>query len=316
MKKGCILLAALACSGSLLSQNPIIERAQSNTVTTISMDEIGKIKIVTPNDILAGDKFTAGVKLIPEGKKEKDIVKNNQILKDSYIYLGHTRFPASGNSGPLFLSESEIRNTPIKVTDPGGKTLFESIVPDLFNKPIPKSTGFKIPSHGVIGTPFRIYGNFDGNAQNTSCHIGGKPAEILAESPRQCIIEFPNDIKGATSITISENGIIITEQIGAVDMSISAGRMNLKRGESTYVDVVVTGLENLKENATLTVKNVSTAVVTMGGGNSQVITILPAAVSGTGNFNQRFNIQSLHKGTFSINIDLQLPEPGEIKNKE
>lgn len=309
MKKTTLLLAALFACIFVFAQRYGIEKKIGHAVTTVSMEEIGKINITTPLDILKNERFTAGVKISPEGKKEKDIEKNRSILSNSTIYLGDNSIPAAKGSGLITLTEKDIDNLPVRIIDNAGKTIYQATIPGLFTDPLPSFTSFKIPTHGLTASPVRILGPFDGNAANTKCTIGGKPAEIIAESPRQCIVQFPADVKGPTTITIDENGVSVTEKIGGVDFTVTAGRMNLKRGESTYIDILITGLENLSDNATLSVTNITTDVVMMIGGNAQVFTIPPSGISGTGTFDRRYTIQSLQTGNFSINIDLQLPQP-------
>lgn len=310
MKKTALILFVSTFSTLLFSQRHSIKKEVSHAVTTITMEDLGELRLVTPADIFAGDKFSAGIKMTPAGKKEKDIARNTGTLNNSTVYLGNNSFPVSQiNSGPITLTADEIRNLPVKIVDPGGKQLYQTFLPGLFTNPIPLSPDFKIPTHGLTGANFRVFGPFDGNSSTTKCMIGNQPAQIIAESPRQCIIEFPMNAKGPTTITIEENGVSITENISGVDFTITAGRMNLKRGESTYIDILITGLQNLPDNATLSIANITTNVVTMAGGNTQVITIPPSGITGAGQYSNRFNIQSLMTGDFSINIDLKLPEP-------
>ena len=309
MKQTTLLLLGIIASCLGFSQR-LTEKLKTHSVTTITADEIGKVRIITPNELLSKEIFSASVKIEPGGKKEKDIAKNTETLNKSILDLGGNSFPLSQiNSGPITLTEDFIKNLPIKITGPDGKILHQSILPGLFISPLGQSSTFQFPTHALVGSPFRIFGPFDGNSGTTKCTVGGKPAQIIAETPRQCIIEFPADAKGPTTITISENGVTVTENIGGVDFTVTAGRMNLKRGESTHLDVLITGLQNLKENATLSVTNVSTSVVTMVGGNVQVISIPPSGITGAGTYDKRYNIQSLQTGDFSININLDLPEP-------
>lgn len=309
MKKTTLLLTGILACCLGFSQR-YTERLKTHSVTTITAEEIGKVKLITPNELLSKEIFSASVKIEPAGKKEKDIAKNTEILNKSILDLGGNSFPLSQiNSGPITLTEDFIKNLPIKITGPDGKILHQSFLPDIFTSPLGESSTFQFPTHALVGSPFRVFGPFDGNSETTKCTVGGKPAQIIAETPRQCIIEFPAEIKGPTTITISENGISVSENIGGVDFTVTAGRMNLKRGESTHLDVLITGLQNLKDNATLSVTNVSTSVVTMIGGNVQVVSIPPSGITGAGTYDKRYNIQSLQTGDFSININLDLPEP-------
>ena len=299
----CALLAICCFLNSFTQKRP------GQIIIEAKILEVGKYDLTFPDDIRAGESFSFSSKIIAEGSKEKEINKNIAALNSNTISLGsHNIMP--GRSGvSLNLNDQELKNLLLTIKNTGGKNLYESPV-DLsaLLVPLNPSATFAIPTHAITGNAFRVIGPFDGDASNTKCTINNKQAVILAESPRQCIIEFPPDIKGPSTITITEGGKTITQNINGVDYSISAGRMNLLKGESTYIDVTISSLQNLKENATLSLENLTTGIVVMAGGNVQVIPILPESVSGAGAFYKRFTIQSLKTGTFAINVDLQLPD--------
>ena len=297
----CCISISLACN--LLAQK------HGELQVIVPVTTIGKYELSLPNDMRAGDMISGLLKSIPSGKKENEIAKNATSLSQNNILIGSHNFPGTTSAFNFMVTPEDIDNMKVKVNDPVGKLLSEIKI-DLPPYPNPViSKTFLIPSHAVTGNPLTIPGPFDGNSSNTTCKVNGQDVVIVAESPRQVVIQFPADVKGQTTILISDNGISTTEKIGGVDYTVGAGRLNLKRGESTHIDVSITGLENLKENATLRLNNLTTGVVVLAGGNQQAITILPADISGQGSFSKRFTVQSLMTGSFTINVDLDLPPP-------
>jgi hypothetical protein len=81
----------------------------------------------------------------------------------------------------------------------------------------------------------------------------------------------------------------------------------LQKGERTFIDVNITGLQNLPDTAVLTLVNLTSDVVTMLPVNNINIPLAPDSV-GSGTYTKRFNIQSLRTGSFIVNVDLDLPE--------
>ena len=285
------------------------QKAPHQILIEAKIIEVGKYDLYLPDDIRPGDLISFNSKIIADGDKPKEINKNLASLNSNTISLGSHNFMPGTSGQKLNLSAQEFKNLSLLVKNTAGKTLYEAPL-DLSNLTVPlrASSTFALPTHALAGGPFRVTGPFDGNAENTKCTINNKEAVILAESPRQCIIEFPKDVKGSATITITEGEKTITQNINGVDYTIAAGKMNLLKGESTYIDVKISNLQNLQENATLSLENLTTGVVVMAGGNVQVIPILPESVSGVGTFYKRFTIQSLKTGTFTINVDLQLPD--------
>jgi hypothetical protein len=152
-----------------------------------------------------------------------------------------------------------------------------------------------------------ITGSFDGDLSNTKCMVGGQAADVIAESPRNCTVAFPPNAKGEQITTIKENGKeTCNGKISGVDMTVSAGKLNLRRGEKTYVDVTVTGLQNLRDTAILSLNNLTADVVAMQPANSIVIPLAPDSI-GAGTYTRRFDIQSIKTGNFIVNVNLDLP---------
>jgi len=93
-------------------------------------------------------------------------------------------------------------------------------------------------------------------------------------------------------------------------MQITTGDLNLRKGQNTFIDVKLTGLQNLPDKAVLTIANVTPNVVTMTNGNLQVIPVWPPSDSAGGTFSVHCPAVSNTTGNFVVNINLDLPEPG------
>ena len=92
-------------------------------------------------------------------------------------------------------------------------------------------------------------------------------------------------------------------QIRTVNLDVSAPKTNLRKGESTSIHVVITGLENLKDTATLKLNNITPSTVTMQPSNNVVIFLAPDSV-GSGTFNRQFDVRSIATGDFVVMLIL------------
>jgi len=263
----------------------------------------GKIKIYLPDDIRSGETISGTVVLEPEGSTEK--IKNRSIAALQKYGLSYTE---DNGSVKLLSTRFTIlinqNNTTINVND-GNKLISNYNIP--IQKEDYKISSFVLPTHVLTQSAIRIHGPFDGNTSNTQCRVNGKEMEILAESPRQCIVLMPAAESKSHAVSIIENGKEIQKSIYAVNMNVSAGRLELQKGERTYVDVLVSGIQNLPASATLTVTNMTTGVVAMQGGEHQSIIISPDN-NPDNTYSKRFDIQSIKTGSFSVTVNLDLPE--------
>lgn len=275
-------------------------------VTTEYSVKEGKIKISLPDDMRAGETISGSVITEPEGRNEKEKERNLEQLQRYTLNVAGVITNLSGTGRHVFKIPSLPANPAAVLLDSRNNPVStQTLTPAVMVKPV---TGISLPTHALTGAPFRITGPFDGDMSNTRCRIDGKEMEILAESPRQSICNMPSTTSGPHKISVTENGNTTEKNIYAVDMQLSAGKLNLLKGEKTFVRVTITGLQNLPANATLTVTNITTGVVTMSGGETQVIPIPPAGVSGAGTFDKQFDLQSIKTGSFAVNVNLDLPE--------
>lgn len=287
--------------------------SQKGLTTAVFTLQQGKIIVYLPDDIRPGDHISGRVVAEPFGKNEKQTEKNRSGLKSYFLNLYKQAIPVENslNGFNLSIPAGIPQRCSIGLTGPAGIKTPTVDVPSFPETGLPSSpVDCTIPSHALAGAPMRITGPFDGDASNTRCTLENKALEILAESPRSCIVHYPLDAKGMNMVNVQESGKpSCGKKVSGVDLELKAGKLNLLRGEKTTLEVKVTGLQDLQDTARLMVTNASTQVITMTGGNNTTLTIPPKNVGSSGTYTQQFNIQSIQSGTYTVNAGIDLPEP-------
>lgn len=312
MKHNCLLLLLFFSLGL----EPVFSQtisSQKGLTTAVFNLPAGAIKVYLPDDIRPGETISGTVSAEPSGKNAKQLEKNLTELKKYTVSFNGQNFSVV-NANSHFSSVINSNTTAsrqlqlmmdIKTIE--GKVVEVHI---LNNSPKDVPAICAIPAHALTSSPFRITGPFDGNADNTRCSLDNRPLEILAESPRQCIVQYPNNITGIQNIQVTENGQQkCSKPVSSVNMDISTGKLNLIKGEKTFLKVQITGLRGLPDQAKLSLQNLTTDIVTMLPSNSFTVLLSPDSVR-SNMYEKSFNIQSIRNGNFSVNVDLDLPEAG------
>ncbi len=292
-----------------------VTRAQKITqekglTTAVFTTPSGNIKVYLPDDIRQGDVISGRVLAEPEGRNEKQLARNLAELVKYSIVLNGEKFTVENAAKTIRFTvpaDKPVQNSLnlLNVTNPVQQLTIPA-KPISEQKPVPAQC--IIPGHVVTGSPMTIPGPFDGNAANTQCSIGNQPATVLVESPRTCIVAFPANANGMQQTMVQENGQQpCSKTVSGVDMNVSAGKLNLTKGENTYIDVSITGLQNLQAPALLLLNNLTTDVVAMQPSNNITVPLVPDSVS-SGNFNRRFNVQSIRTGGFAVNVNLDFQD--------
>ncbi len=286
----------------------------------------GKIKVYLPDDIRQGDVISGTVTATPDGKNEKQLERNlSELIKYSIALYGVKLTIERATTIIRFMVPTDRpMQVAIELLSVGGTKSVQQLSiptrPVSEQKPAPAQCA--LPDHVLVGTHMMIPGPFDGNAANTQCSIGNQPATVIAESPRTCIVDFPQQANGMQATQVKEEGQQpCTKNVSGVQMDVSAGKLNLVKGEQTYIEVSITGLQSLQTPAMLLLSNLTTDVVAMLPSNTIAIPLLPDSVS-TGNFNRRFTIESSRTGGFVVNVKLDFqdimmtPMPEEPKKDD
>lgn len=260
----------------------------------------GKIRISLPSDMEAGDTISGTVIVEPAGKTEREKQKNADELNGYVIEVNTKHWPVSGGVMRFVIPPTLARPPDIILRDAKGNKVDSAPLPVA---PAPKTTttpSFVIPQLGQSGDPISITGPFDGDSSNTKVQVGGAPAKIVAESPRNVIIETPGTVVGPSKIAVDENGQQSTGNFRALKIDLTAPKTSLLRGESTELHVEVQGLEGITEPVPVQLQNQTPSNINLTGGNTQNIVIQPSQVTPGGTFNWSTNITGVSSGGFTI----------------
>lgn len=303
----CMMLFA-ACINSGFAQTV---SSQKGLTTAVFNLPAGIIKVYLPDDIRPGDMISGSVMAEPSGKSPKLSAKNLEELKKYTVefngqkisvYKVSKSFQCNINTGIQPQCTLNLMN------GSGVKTGLVNIQFINNVETQPATAQCKIPTHALTAAPLKVTGPFDGNSSNTNCTVGGQSCEVIAESPRQCVVSFPQTAKGNQTIELQENKQPkCFKKISGVELNVSVGKTNLLKGDKTYVNVEVIGLQNLPDTAKLTITNITTDVVVMLPVNAFVVPLTADNVS-NGTYLRRFEIQSLKTGNFIVNVNIDLPE--------
>ena len=273
-----------------------------NAVRTIILNAArGNIRISLPSDMAAGDTISGTVIAEPSGKDEKEKQKNADVLNGYVIEVNSKHFPVSGGVIQRFVIPPSLVKPPeIILLDPKGNKVSSA---PLQVRPAPNTTktpSFVIPQLGQSGNPISITGPFDGDSSNTKVQVGGVPAKVIAESPRNVIIETPGTVIGPSKIAVNENGQQSSGNFRALKIDLTAPKTSLLKGESTELHVEVQGLQGITEPVSVQLQNQTPSNINLTGGNTQNIVIQPSQVLASGIFNWSTNITGVSSGGFVI----------------
>lgn len=278
----------------------------SNGLITIETETpSGTVKVYLPKNFVDGKPVSGTIEVEPKGDKPKAKSKNAEKLKKYTIDIGgktvlisegkFTLVPTSEKFKLLLKDDKkqtvQAHNVGLTATSQPGEFAYPEGI---------KSTGTS-----------QIYGEFDGDTSNTEVKIAGQNCKVLAESPVQVLFEAPKLNGGPKQLQVTEN----KEQQAAVTVhmvsyALAVGKLNLKRGESTWFQATITGLSFIEKPVPFVVTNLTPGVVILEGGNFQRL-MIPKQDA---NYVKRWSIRSIKTGTFTISTELILPDtafPGQ-----
>ncbi len=295
--------------------------SQKGLTTAVFSTQYGNVKVYLPDDIMPGEVISGTVVAEPKGINARQIEKNLTEIKKFQLKLDDlnlqfekwTIVPDKPIEFNWLVNKDRTISCPVELYHPGAfkpqELTLKFIQPkaESMNDNRGSISGCIIPSHALTDAPCRITGNFDGDASNTKCSLNNQLLQVLAESPRQCQVQYPKNATGLQTMQVTENGQEkCSRQISGVNMQVTTGDLDLRKGQNTFIDVKLTGLQNLPDTALLTITNVTPNIVTMTNGNLQVFAIMFTDSEGV--WEVHCPAVSIATGNFSVNINLDLPE--------
>lgn len=292
-----------------------VKTSSKNGVTKVEFETPkGKIIITLPAKVHSGDIISGTVIAEPKGKNKKQINKNKKILKGYIIDLDNNKNESSKQEKIKWNIPDKINKSslPLLLKDLKGNVIGQADIP-LNTKKRENSTSqflddkkISIPSYVVVGEACIIRGVFDGNFINSSIKINGYDISILVESPEEIIFNPPTNFNGLAKIEISENNLNFESEINILELELGADKLDLKKGEQTFINIKVSGLKGLKENITMEIENLSNNI-NMSGGNLQQVMIDPYEDCINGICEYDVKVTALMDGDFSVKVSIKPP---------
>ena len=264
--------------------------------TTIFATPRGKIRVNLPDDMAAGDTLSGTVIAEPQGKDDKERAANQGELSGYVVEIEKQQASSTSRSLKLAIPVAS-SSTYLVLKDKQRKEVARIEVP-VFGQSPPVEE-FDLPTMGQQGRTVQVGGRFDGDFSTTNLKVGGEDLEVLAESPRRIVARNTSNKIGPTELVVGEQGRAARCEFRSLGLKLSAPKLDLLRGEQTTLTVAVLGLEGIKESVPLVLENQSAAIISMGGGNLERITVGPSQVEG-GTYTIERPLTGIQRGAFTI----------------
>lgn len=295
-----------------------IKTSEKGLTTVVFDTKYAVVTVYLPDDLQDGDKiygtyftYTAGM---TDEQLEQSLAAVRKYKFNFSNPVNHT------NVMQTFIScvpNTLMSLLPIKVTKSLILSLSESYTKTYRQelKPIPDPIlpvdGCILPQHILLGNPLRIIGTFDGNGGNTRVSINNTIFPVLAESPRQCIVELPEklNIPDTVEIKILEDfKPKCVQKVIPVKMHMSYDKIKVKKNETANVFISINGLQGLEDTSVLIIENQTPDIISMKNGNKQEIKITPNMLTGSKEYKLTLPVTGINSGELSVQCKLIIPE--------
>jgi len=296
----------IAISAIAQAQNGQVKTSQINGLLAVELTtDAGNVQVFLP-PVSQGATISGTVAATPAGKNKQQVEKNSAYLNGVVVELKGADKKSSPDKTLLY-------GVPVAATalvgiikDHSGNTLGRFEIPVRQGGPPFTPATFDIPAVAQAGEPIFIPGPADGDLHNTTTRINNRLYTPLAESSEGIFVRPAGDQTGPTRIDIVDNGAVATGATQLIGVSMSAGNLNLQRGQATQLQVMVSGLEGIQEPVSIMLQNETPGVVQLGGGNQQVFEVQP----GHDQYTYSTTVTGLQTGNFGVSATV-LPDQNQ-----
>lgn len=307
----CLVLALLVSFSDRVGAQSEGDVQVSGGVSTASFTTPeGKIQVHVSSDAAPGDTISGVVLAEPLGKTPQEQQANLGTLTGFVVELeGQQAKVASKQYEWTVPVTLRIGRAILTLRRPDGRMVSQVPVPIDPQPPLPRGAGqtdVAMPSDFQVGRPVTIRGRFDGSLRDKTVDIAGRPADLLATSPRQVVFRTTEATFGDVPIRFTDNGRTTEGVTRAMGVRLMATSTQLVKGQRATLTTTVTGLGGIKEPATLTFKNLSPATMQIEGGSPR-ITIQPRDVKTDGTYVDSRRLTGIQAGGFEIVASVSRP---------
>lgn len=270
----------------------------------------GKVQVLVSSDAAPGDTISGVVLAEPAGTTPQEQQSNFGTLTGLVVDLEGQRTKVASKqyewTVPVTLRTGRAILT---LRQPDGRMVSQVRVPIDPQPPLPRGPGqvdATLPSDLQIGHPGTIRGRFDGSLHGKTVDVAGRPADLLAASPRQIAFRMTEPTFGQVPIRFTDNGRTIEGTTRAMGVRLVATSTQLVKGQRATLTTTVTGLGGITEPATLSFRNLSPSTVRIDN-DSRRITIEPRDVKADGTYVDTRRLTGIQAGGFQIVASVSRP---------
>ena len=173
----------------------------------------GKIVVCLPSNMRESESVVGTMRLQPKGKDDNERAASRASLASYHIAWGAqsqavqetpvTWTPPVGQAGPGKLTLADAQDRPVAQID-----LAAAAAEPQSGKSPGSSTN--LPRRGIVLHPVVLPMAVGSEARAYTVLVGGKPARLLAASPRSLIVESP-DVPGKTTLQVKKGDLVVAE---------------------------------------------------------------------------------------------------------
>lgn len=247
----------------------------------------GKLKVNLPDDAAGGDTISGTVVAEPSGSTPEEKAKNEDELVGYVVAVRPKPSPGTLPVAPpqckpgqpmTFTLPPGCSNIDVACNPPGTASANSGSNCSIPCEPTPPKAPpagvCTMPTVGQGGKPFQVQTPCDGKFDNSACKVGGLPCKMLAESPRKMVAESPREIVGPSQLMVQEGNQACQGPFCNVKVKLFCPNPVLHQGETSTLTATVVGLKNV-QNAKLAIDNNSPDVLSLSGGDHQVLSLAP-----------------------------------------
>lgn len=249
------------------------------------------LEIYLPRTVAQGETFTGSMKM---KTSDKHAASGSEFTRYS-LKIGDRVIPLHDGMFTVKLGPDSLNH--LRLFDNQGRPL--TGVDFMATPATTPPTSLSIPGSSTSGQLFEITGPCTGTTgAGDFVKIGGKDMPVIAASNGHVVVRNDYDQGGLTEIQTQICGVNVKKPFRVLTLQLSAESLNLLKGQSTTVHIIVGGLEKLQAPAHMAI--IVSGAVTMTG--AREVEIQPAEVSASGAYTTTRTLHAVETGGFGVNV--------------
>lgn len=301
------LVWAVVATAPMVAQSPSVEVQTVGCLHTVVFRTAqGNIGVSIAADASPGDTISGVLRAEPAGSSPPEQQKNLGELNGLVVGGVGQGVPVSDRryawAIPATLRTGRVL---VALSTRDGRILAQAAVPiDGVPAPtVPRPSGrgtFELPADVQTGLPAVIRGPFDGMLAAKRVRIGDANADLLAASQRRLVFRVPTDQVGEVPLRLTSGANGVEGTVRVFKVEVSATSLEFQRGQKATMTARISGLLGIAAPVTMTLRNSSSDVVSVEGGDVQTITIEPRHVAPDGIVMQTFGLTGVRPGALHV----------------